>query len=62
MGLSVMRTCFQQIWVHGSHYESCLMAVVVPVKGRLQVRWCLSSLHEAMLGTGALSGLQGAPQ
>lgn len=27
-----------QIWVHGSHYESCLVAVVVPNRNRLEVR------------------------
>ncbi|PSC70142.1 Long chain acyl-synthetase 4 [Micractinium conductrix] len=25
-----------QVWVHGSRYESCLVAVVVPAKGKLQ--------------------------
>lgn len=27
-----------QVWVHGSRYESCLVAVVVPNKNRLEAR------------------------
>lgn len=27
----------EQIWAHGSHFESCLVAVVVPAKAKLEV-------------------------
>ena len=39
-GIYKMNSAVEQIWVYGNSYESCVVAVVVPVAAKLQVGGC----------------------